>query len=92
MAFDDSTFEKAYAEALGPHVDHHNEQTSALGLTAIDIGSIQTAFCTTWPKVKGTILAAIGIYAFFMPAQAAQVKAFITAFEATVLPAVCPAP
>lgn len=94
---DMTAFEAAYKAALPAEVEKVKERVAAktagmaepamlFDTKAVSLGS----FCDQWPKVRGFFRMAISAVGWFMPGPAAMAKAFLTAFESTVLPVVCP--
>lgn len=95
-------FEAAFKDALPEHLQEQTARAKAktdqfagtmpaaglLSLPDINVGG----FCKQWPKVKGFIDMAVTALGWFQPSTAATVKAFVTAFEKTILPVVCPTP
>jgi hypothetical protein len=96
---DTNAFEKAFRDALSGFAPEANARASRkageLGEAAMlfDAKAISlTSFCASWPRVKGFLLMVMSGAGWFFPAQVALAKAFLTAFEATILPVVCPVP
>lgn len=96
---DMTAFEAAYKAALPAEVEKVKARVASktagmaepamlFDTKAISLGS----FCQQWTKVRGFLTIAISAVGWFMPGPAAMAKAFITAFESTVLPVVCPVP
>lgn len=92
--------EAAYKEALPDELEtveaestaKHSEMGLAMpmGLLGMDINA--SNFCSQWTEVRGFLMRATGMLSWIMPKPAAMAKAFIKAFESTLLPVVCPIP
>ena len=70
----------------------HERKTSAAGMAPMALigGLDMGAFCTQWPKIRTFVNFALSTLGWLSPGPAAAVRGFIRAFEATILPAVCP--
>ncbi len=93
--FDAEKFEAAYAHALPHHEEVHVASMAAMGLMS-PTSALSGGFCDNWPKIEGTLNAilAIPFIGWFVPGFATfapMIKAFLTAADQTLLPAICPA-
>lgn len=97
---DVAAFNAAFAAALPGHVDTQAAKSQEklagvagfAGLTmpsADDIKSAEATFCAAWPEVRATINTAVSAVGWFMPGPAAKVKAWMAAFDKTIVPVIC---
>lgn len=89
-------FEASYKEALPDELEqakaHAKTESASMGMPVPLFDSNLTLgnFCSQWPTIKGFLTKIIWAARWFAPGPAAMAKAFVTSFESTVLPIVCP--
>lgn len=81
-------FEEAKKDSVKKHAEAGMAAPTHLFDSAVTLGN----FCTQWPKVKFFLNGLISFASWWSPGPAAMAKSFIAAFEAAVLPIVCPVP
>lgn len=85
-----ASFNAAFKDALTKHTAEFQAKAKAAGVDDAREAVSVTDFCALWPKVKRFLGLAITALGWFKPSMAAAAQAFITAFESTVLPVICP--
>jgi hypothetical protein len=97
---DVAAFNAAFAAALPEHTEKQvakaeKKLAGAPGFAGLALPSPETiaagqaTFCAAWPEVRGTINTVLNMVGWLMPGATAKVKAFLTAFDATIVPVIC---
>jgi hypothetical protein len=71
--------------------DDDDLQTAQAFVDLDDIAGALGSFCKTYAKIDAFLDKVLGPLSWFSPKPVAMVKAFLDAFEKTILPIVCPA-